>query len=78
VASLQSGTHNADVTCAVESVITTTIGHLNQLILDSLVAELGWVDEVSGAKLLRPLLLAVVDINDDNLASLSLNSTLND
>lgn len=78
VAGLESGTHDVDVTCAVKGVVAATICHLNELLLDALVAELGGVDKVGSTKLPCPLLLGVVDIDDNNLASLVLSSTLDD
>ena len=78
VASLQGSTHDADVTRAVESVIATTVGHLNQLLLDSLAVELSGIDEVGGTELAGPGLLAVVDVDGDDLAGLVLDGTLDD
>ena len=70
MASLQSRAHDADISGAVKGVITSTIGHLNQLLLDSLVLQIGRVDEIRGAELLRPGLLAWVQVNDDDLPAL--------
>lgn len=78
VASLESGAHHTNVTRAVKGVITTAVGHLNQLLLDALAAQLGGVDEVGRAKLLTPLLLGVVDVDDDDLVSAVLHASLND
>jgi hypothetical protein len=78
VASLESRSHNVNVTGAVEGVVTATISHLNELLLDGLVLELHGVDEVGGTELLSPLLLAVVDIDDDDLGRTVLDATLND
>ena len=78
VASLQGSTHDANVTGAVESVIAPTVGHLNQLLLNSLALELGGVDEVGGTELAGPGLLAIVDIDGDDLAGLVLDGTLED
>lgn len=41
-------------------------------------AELGRVDEVGGTELLRPLLLGVVHVDNNNLAGLVLDSSLDD
>jgi hypothetical protein len=78
VASLESRSHNVDVTSAVEGVVTTTISHLNELLLDGLVFELHGVDEVGGTELLSPLLLAVVDVDDNDLGRAVLDTTLDD
>ena len=78
VASLERGAHNLHVTSAVEGVVAAAIGHLNKLVLDALSAELGGVDKVGGAKLLCPLLLGIVDIDNNDLASLVLGSSLDD
>jgi len=78
VASLESRSHNVDVTSAVEGVVTTTISHFDELLLNGLVLELHRVDEVCGTELLSPLLLAVVDVDDDNLGRAVLDTTLDD
>jgi len=78
VAGLERATHDVHVSSAVKGVIATTIGHLNKLLLDRLTLELGWVDEISCAELCAPRLLAVVDIDDDNLACTVLDATLDD
>jgi hypothetical protein len=78
VAGLERSAHDVDVTCAVECVVAAAVGHLDELLLDALRAELGGVDEVSGTELLRPLLLGVVYVDNDDLAGLVLDSTLDD
>jgi len=78
VASLESRSHNVDITSAVEGVVTTTISHFDELLLNGLVLELHRVDEVCGTELLSPLLLAVVDVDDDNLGRAVLDTTLYD
>jgi hypothetical protein len=78
VASLERGAHDVDVACAVECVVAAAVGHLNELLLDALAAELGGVDKVGCTKLLGPLLLRVVDVYDNNLACLVLSRTLDD
>lgn len=78
VASLESRSHDVDVTSAVEGVVTATVSHLNELLLDGLVLEFHGVDEVSSTELLGPLLLAVVDIDDDDLGRAVLDTTLDD
>jgi hypothetical protein len=78
VAGLEGSTHDTDITSAVESVVATTVGHLNQVLLDGLARQLGRVDEVGGTELASPDLLAVVDIDSNDLASLVLDSTLHD
>ena len=78
VAGLKRSTHNVDVTCAVECVVAAAVGHLNELLLDALGAELGGVDEVGGTELLGPLLLGVVYIDNDDLGGLVLDSSLDD
>ena len=78
VAGLESSAHDVDVACAVKGVVATAIGHFNKLLLDALAAELGGVDKVGRAKLLGPLFFGIVDINNDDLASLVLGSSLDD
>lgn len=70
MAGLEGGTHDVDVTRAVEGVVAAAVGHLDELVDDGLVLQLGRVDEVGGTELLGPLLLAGVDIDDDDLAGL--------
>lgn len=76
MAGLEGSTHDTDVASAVEGVVATTVSHLNQVLLDSLALELGGVDEVSGTELASPLLLAIINIDSNDLASLVLDSTL--
>ena len=78
VAGLEGSTHNTDVTSAVEGVVATTVGHLDKLVLDGLVTELGGVHEVSSTELVTPLLLGWVDVDNNDLASLASGSTLDD
>src|SRR6478735_3908779 len=78
VTSLEGSTHDTNVASAVEGVVTTTISHLNELVLDGLVTELGGVHEVSSTEFLTPCLLGGVDINNNDLASLTGGGTLDD
>lgn len=78
MASLESSTHNTNVTGAVKSVVAATIRHLNQVLLDSLALKFGRVDEVGGTELAGPRLLAIIDIDGNDHASLVLDSTLHD
>ena len=78
VAGFEGGAHDVDIAGAVECVVAASVGHLDELLLDGLVAELGWVDKVCGAELLGPLLLCVVDIYYDDLARLVLGRSLDD
>lgn len=78
MAGLESSAHNANVTSAVESVVATAVGHLDQVLLDGLAGELGGVDEVGGTKLAGPGLLTIVDIDGNNHTSLVLDGTLHD
>ena len=78
MARLERSAHDIDITCAVECVVATAIGHLDELLLDALGAELGRVNKVGGTELLGPLLLGVVYINNDDLAGLVLDSSLDD
>lgn len=78
VAGLKGGTHHTDVTGAVESIVAATVGHLDEVLLNGLAGELGRVHEVGGTELARPGLLAIIDINGDDLAGLVLDSTLHD
>lgn len=78
VACLERSAHDVDIACAVECVVAAAVSHLDELLLDALGAELGGVDEVGGAELLGPLLLGVVHVDNDDLAGLVLDSTLDD
>lgn len=79
VAGLERCAHDANVARAVKGVVAATIRHLNQLVDNGLVLlKIIGVDEISRAKLLGPLLLGGVDVDDDNLGSLVDDSTLND
>ena len=79
VARLESTTHNVDVTGAVKGVIATTVGHLNELLLDGLtILQFLGVHKVGSAKLLGPFLLAVIHIDNDDLGGLVLDTALND
>ena len=78
VAGLESGAHDVDVARAVEGVVTAAVCHFDELVLDALAAELCGVDEVCCAELLGPLLLGVVDVDDDDLAGLVLGCSLDD
>jgi len=75
VASLQGSAHDTNVTCAVESVVQTTVSDLDEVVLNGL-SDLGWVDEFGRAELLCPLLLAIVDIHHDDALSTVLDRTL--
>jgi hypothetical protein len=77
VAGLEGGTHDADVAGAVKGEVATTIGHLNQLVDNTLAAEVVGVDEIRSAKLLSPLLLVRVDVDDNNLSGLADDRALN-
>ena len=76
MAPLQRRTHDVYVARALECVIASSIGHLDQLLLNALSAELRGVHEIRSAKLLAPLLLAVVHVHDDDLARAILHRTL--
>lgn len=76
VAGLEGRAHDTDVASAVKGVVAATVGHLDQVLLDGLARELGGVDKVGGTELASPGLLAVIDINGDDLARLVLDRTL--
>ena len=79
MASFQCSSHDAHITRAVKSVVATSVGHLDELLLDGLtVLELLGVHEVGSTKLICPLLLAVIYIHNDNLARSILDTALND
>lgn len=76
---LESGTHNLHVARAVKGVVAATVGQLNQLVDDSgALGQLGGVDKVGGTKLAGPFLLGGVDVDDNNLAGVLGNGTLDD
>lgn len=78
VAGLEGSTHDTNVASAVEGVVTATISHLNQLLLNALSVELGRVNEVGSTELAGPGLLAIVYIDNNDLTGLVLHSTLDD
>lgn len=79
VTSLECASHDVHVTSAIKGVVTTTVGHLNQLLLNGLtVLEILGVHKVGSAKLVSPVLLGVVDVNDDDFAGAVLDTSLND
>ena len=78
VACLECRSHHTHIARAVEGVVAASVRHLNQVLLDTFTAELGRVDEVGGAELLAPSLLAIVDIHDDDLFSAVLYRALDD
>ena len=80
MAGLERAAHDVHVTSAVESVVETAIGHVHQPRLDCLaiLKVLGRVDEVSRTELGCPLLLRVVDVDNDDLACFVLDSALDD
>jgi len=78
VAGLERAAHDVDVTSAVKGVVTATVRHLNQLLLDRLTLEVSGVDKVSRAKLGTPLLFLVVDVDDNDLLGAVLDSSLDD
>jgi hypothetical protein len=77
VAGLKSGSHDTDITSAVESVVESTVGDLNKVVLDRL-SNLGGVNELGSTELLGPLLLSIVDIDDNDASGSVLNSSLDD
>ena len=79
MASLESSTHDVNVACAVKGVVATAVGELDQLVDNRrALGQSGRVDEVGGAELTRPLLLAWVDIDNNDLGGTIGNGTLDD
>lgn len=78
VASLQGASHDLDVSGAIESVVETAVGDLDEMGDDVLVTEFGGVDEFGGAKLLGPLFLLVVGVDGDDSGSASVDGTGDD
>lgn len=76
VACLQGSPHNTYVSRAIERVVTPSIRHLDQLLLDTFLPQLRWVDEIRSAELLPPGLLPVIHIHHDDLPSTVLDRTL--
>ena len=76
MAGLEGSAHNTDITSAVEGVVTASISHLNQVLLDGLSGELGGVNEVGSAELASPGLFTVVDIDGNDHTGLVLDRTL--
>lgn len=75
---LESAPHDMHIARAIKRIIASTIRHLNQLLLDTLVAQLCRVDEIRAAELLRPLLFRVIHVDDDDLSRLVLDRALDD
>jgi hypothetical protein len=68
-----------DIACAVESVITPTIRHLDELFLNTLaLRQLHRIDEISSSEFLTPFFFRVVDINHNDLARFIIDASLND
>lgn len=78
VAGLEGGAHDVDVTSAVKGVVETAVGHLDEVILDLLVANLGRVHEIRRAKLVRPRLLSVVRVDGDDATGLGKDRSRDD
>lgn len=76
MARLQCGPHNAYIPRAIERVITPSVCHLDQLLLDTLLPQLRRVDKIRSAELLPPRLLPVVHVHHDDLPSTVLNRAL--
>ena len=76
MARFERGAHDVHIAGAVEGVIAAAVGHLDQFLLDGLLAELGGVDEVGGTELLAPFLLLVVGVHHDYLARAALDRAL--
>jgi hypothetical protein len=70
--------HNMHIARTIKRIVTPTIRHLDEFLLDALTANLSRVDEVRGAELHGPVFLAVVDVHDDDLAGLVLDRALDD
>ena len=75
---LEGSSHDTNVTSAIKSVIETSIGYLDQVLLDALAIQLGRIDKFSATELLGPLFLLVIDINDDDSTGLVLDGSLDD
>lgn len=76
VAGLEGGPHHVDVAGAVEGVVATAVGHVDEFLLDGLLAQLAGVDEVGGPEAAGPLLLLVVDVDHDDAAGAALHRAL--
>ncbi len=78
VTRLERGPHDVHIPRAVESVIAPTIRHLHQTLRDilPLLQVLSRVHKIRRPELLRPALLRLVDIHDDNLARAILDCAL--
>lgn len=67
MASLESRTHDVNITGAVEGVVEATVSDLNQMILNtSTLGKLGGVDEFCGTEFPCPFLLVGVGVNGDD------------
>src|SRR5271169_149310 len=66
VAGLERLTHHAGVACAIEGVIGSAVSQRDQ-VLDDVAADFGWVDEMRHAEAAAPFLLAVVDVDANDL-----------
>ena len=78
VTGFESCSHDADIAGAIEGVVASAIRHLDQFLLDTLALQLSWVEKIRCPKLFAPSFFAIIDINDDDLASAILDSSLYD
>lgn len=60
-----------------QSVVKSSVSHLNELLDNRLSLELHGVDEVGGAHLASPSLLAIVGVDSDDLRRLASDGSLN-
>ncbi|KAL2288320.1 hypothetical protein FJTKL_04365 [Diaporthe vaccinii] len=75
---LKGGTHDTNITGAIEGVVAAAVRQLDQLVLDRLAIQLRWVNKVGGAELLGPVLLGIVHVHHNDLRGLVLHGTLDD
>ena len=72
----KSGSHNFNIACTIKGEINSPLRHANNVLLDRLV-ELGTIDAVGRAKLLRHVELARVDIDCNDTTGACHLGTLN-
>jgi len=78
VTSFQSSSHDTDITRRIKGVVATAIRHLNELLRYALPFQFHGIDKVGGAKLLGPGLLVGVDINSNDLGTITALAPLDD
>lgn len=70
MARFKSCPHDCHIPGAVKSVVTSTIGQLDELLFNGSFDQFIWIDEMCRSKFERPVLFGIVDIDNNNPTSL--------